>query len=522
MGIYFNPGNGSFAKDTRSEIYVDKTGLLEILNVRVGTSDNCVALSHARRFGKSQAAGMIDAYYSKGCCSKELFSKFEISTKPDFEEHLNKYNVIHLDISSFADSFVDNIVEKIVEFLYEEFRKKYKSIDYSKPINTVLLQLSQKSKSLFVIVIDEWDCLIRNHCDKPKLIHEYLQFLHMLFKSEESKRFLGLGYITGILPIKKINDESALNNFQEYTMLDSKQFTRYFGFTEEEVKILCKDYGMNFESVREWYDGYFISGQHMYNPNSVSRAVKEHSFDSFWKNTSHFGTINNYISLNFEGLKDDVLRILNGEEVPVDVSLFKNDLSEINSKDDALTALIHLGYLAYNYTRQTVYMPNYEVSTAFKAALSTGNWAEISKTISRCDELLWATIDGNSAKVAEMVELSHDAYTSMLKYNDENSLSCALTMAYFTAPAYYNVIREFPGGKGFADIVLLPRADSVGKPAMIIELKWNKSADTAINQIKEKRYAGALAGYGKEILLVGITYNKDSSDKKHECVIESF
>lgn len=521
MGRYFNPTNESFTKDSRSRIYIDKTGLLEKLNVLIGTSENCIAVSHARRFGKSQAAGMIDAYYSLGSDSRELFSPYEIAEKPDFEEHLNKYNVIHMDISSIADFHKVDLVEEIVKRLGKEFKEVYgEGIDDTQDVNSMLYDIYKISHTPFVIIIDEWDCVIRNHADKPALVHEYLQFLHSLFKSEESKSFLALAYITGILPIKKIKDESALNNFVEYTMLSSNELTPFFGFTEKEVKTLCEKYQMDFQTVKEWYNGYLIDGIHMYNPNSVYRAMVTHKLDSYWKNTSAFGTINDYITLNFEGLKDDVLTMLAGGRVSVNVNKFQNDLSVINSKDEALTALIHLGYLGYHTERKEAYIPNYEVGLAYQAALSTGNWKEIANTISRCDELLWATIDQDTEKVAELVELAHSAYTSILKYNNENSLSCVLTMAYFTAPAYYNIIREFPSGVGFADLVFIPRKDAGGRPAMIIELKWNKSADSAIRQIKERRYAGNLKGYGEKILLVGINYDKDSKEKKHECIIE--
>ena len=376
----------------------------------------------------------------------------------------------------------------------------------------------KKEKYPFVIIIDEWDCVVRNFSDRQDIVHEYLQFLHSLFKSEESQEFLALGYITGILPIKKIKKESALNNFLEYTMIDSKEFTPYFGFTEKETEELCKKYDMNFESVRDWYDGYYINKEHMYNPNSVYQAMIDHSLESYWKNTSAFDTINTFITLNFDGLKEDVMKMLSGGKVSVITDKFKNDLSVINSKDDALTALIHLGYLGYDAERRKAFIPNFEVATAFHLALETGNWSEIADTLTRCDEILWATIDGEAEKVAELLELSHDTYTSILKYNDENALSCAITMAYFTAPAYYTVVRELPSGKGFADIALIPRADSGNKPAMIIELKYDKTADTAIRQIKEKKYAGALKGYGEEVTLVGVSYDRES--KKHECVIE--
>ena len=521
MGVYFNPSNASFRQARNSRIYVDKTGLIEQLNMRLSTEDKCLAVSHARRFGKSHAAGMIDAYYSLGCDSGELFDDTKIARDADYRKYMNKYNVIHLDIASFWDDFKDDLVEKVKEYIIDDFRKSFnKNIDYSKKLSIILMSIYQKTNTPFVIIIDEWDCVIRNSDDK-ELVHKYLQFLHSLFKSEESKSFLALAYITGILPIKKIRDESALNNFSEYTMLKSKPITKYYGFTEDEVRELCKKYDMDFETVRAWYNGYLIDGIHMYNPNSVVQSMVDHDCDSYWRNTSSFESINTFITMNYEGLKDDIMSMLSGKKVRVNPNTFRNDLSIITSKDDALTALIHLGYLGYDADRKSAYVPNYEVATAFELALQTGEWKDIAKAISTCDDLLFETIDGNAERVAELIELAHDTYTSVLKYNDENSLSCVLTMAYFTAPGYYNIIREMPAGKGFADFVFIPRANAGFRPAMVVELKYNKSADTAIKQIKEKRYHGALSGYSDKILLVGISYDADGKDKKHHtCVIE--
>ncbi|KQC84711.1 AAA family ATPase [Butyribacter intestini] len=521
MGIYFNPGNESFACDKNSRIYIDKTGLLEYLNGMLGTNSKCLAVSHARRFGKSHAAGMIDAYYSLGCDSTEIFEGTKISESADYKKYMNKYNVIHLDISSFFDFYKENIVEKVTEYIYKDFKESFNDeLNYHDSLNYNLMVIYQKTNTPFVIIIDEWDCVIRNSDDK-ELVHKYLQFLHSLFKSEESKVFLALAYITGILPIKKIKDESALNNFREYTMLKSKPIGKYYGFTEEEVKGLCKEYDMDFDAVKAWYNGYLIDGVHMYNPNSVVQSMMDKDYDSYWRNTSSFASINTFITMNYAGLKDDIMKMLAGGKVRVNPNTFQNDFSTIASKDDALTALIHLGYLGYDADRKSAYVPNYEVATAFELALQTGGWNEIATAISTCDELLFETIDGNAERVAELIELAHDTYTSVLKYNDENSLSCVLTMAYFTAPGYYNIIREMPAGKGFADFVFIPRSNAGFRPAMVVELKYNKSADTAIKQIKENRYHGALSGYGDKILLVGISYDAGGKDKKHHtCVIE--
>ena len=523
MGVYFNPKNESYTRARNSRIFIDKTGLIEYLNQRLSTEENCIALSHARRFGKSHAAGMIDAYYSRGCDSSKLFDDTKIAECADYRKYMNQYNVIHLDISSVWDCHKEDLVESIHERVCEDFQKEYAdTLNYDKDLYLLIQEIYSRSRIPFVIIIDEWDCVIRNSGDK-ELVHKYLQFLHSLFKSEESKSFLALAYITGILPIKKIQDESALNNFREYTMLDSYPITEYFGFTEEEVRSLCREYDMDFESTKAWYNGYLIDGVHMYNPNSVSMAMDRHKFDSYWKNTSSFASINTFITMNYAGLKDDVMTMLAGGKVRVNTNTFQNDFSTVASKDDVLTALIHLGYLGYDADRKCAFIPNYEVATAFEAALQTGEWKEVAKAISICDELLDETIDGNADRVAELIELAHETYTSVLNYNDENSLSCVLTMAYFTAPAYYDIIREHPAGKGYADFIFKPRANAGFRPAMVVELKYNKSADTAIKQIKEKRYQGALSGYSDKILLVGINYDAEGEDKKHHtCVIEEW
>ena len=236
-------------------------------------------------------------------------------------------------------------------------------------------------------------------------------------------------------------------------MLKSKPITEYYGFTEEEVRGLCAKYDMDFDTTKAWYNGYLIDGKHMYNPNSVVQSMIDQDYDSFWRNTSSFASINTFITMNYAGLKDDVMKMLAGGKVRVNTLAFQNDLSEIHSKDDALTALIHLGYLGYDADRKSAYIPNNEVATAFDAALQIGSWSEIAKSISKCDELLLETIDGNADRVAELIVLAHETCTSFLNYNDENSLSCVLTMAYFTAPAYYDIIREHPAGKGYADFI---------------------------------------------------------------------
>ena len=371
MGIYFNPDNEGFKKCSQGRIYMDKSMLIKEMNLVLNDTQNCVAISHARRFGKTQAAVMLKAYYSKGCDSRALFEKLEISNSQDWDKYLNKFNVIHLDMSTFAGNHKEDLIEYTTLRIFEDISQEYPTIKYTKDIADLLNKIYNVSKIKFVIIIDEWDYIVRNHADRQDLVHNYMQFLHDIFKSDESLSFLALGYITGILPIKKIKDESALNNFIELTMISSQPITQFYGFTEDNVRYLCDKYNANFETIEKWYNGYLIGGIHMYNPNSVSSAMLRNKIDSYWRNTSAFSTINNYISLNMDGLKDDVVKMLAGERVSVNVDTFQNDLSIINSKDEALTALIHLGYLGYDARRKKAFIPNYEVSTAFHAAIQT-------------------------------------------------------------------------------------------------------------------------------------------------------
>ena len=450
---------------------------------------------------------------------------YNIAQTEYFEKYLNKYDVIHLDMQwilmdAGAPERISGYINKNV---ISELADLYKDIDLrdQKTLYGALSVINSMTNNKFVIIIDEWDVLIRDEAANSSVQEEYINFLRGMFKGSEPTKYIELAFLTGILPIKKLKTQSALNNFEEFTMISPGGFAHYIGFTEDEVKKLCITYDMDFESIKAWYNGYLIDGLHMYNPNSVVQAMLDHDYDFYWKNTSSFESINTFITMNYAGLKDDVLAMLSGDKIRVNVNTFQNDLTTVASKDDALTALIHLGYLAYDANKKMAYIPNYEVAAAYDLALQTGSWSEVANSISKCDELLDATLNEDADKVAELVEIAHETYTSVLKYNDENSLSCVLTMAYFTANAYYNIVREFPAGKGFADLVFIPRANACGRPAIVIELKYNASADSAISQIKNRRYHGALSGYSNQILLVGINYSNTSDNKKHTCIIES-
>ena len=538
MGTYVNPSNESFSSAVSSDIYIDKTGLLKILNHHLGKETRYFAVSRARRFGKSQACGMIDAYYSLGCDSRDLFSPFEIAKDEDFEKHLNKYNVLHFDAASFLNATraeldkYGGVLGVMEHKLLEDFKKVFpQSIDENVvSVSGAIQKVFEDTSIQFIIIIDEWECIIRDAKDDIKLISDYLKYLRGFFKTEESKKFLALGYITGILPIKKFNGESAMNNFTEYTMISPGDLAIWFGFTGEDTKRLCDERGADFDTVSDWYDGYLMdvpdehiigksSKIHVFNPNSIVKLFEKRGYESFWKNTGAFADLNRYITLNMSGLKDDVKKMLTGERVKVDVIAFQNDLTSYRSKDDVLTALIHMGYLGYDSLTKEAFIPNREVAEVFESAIKVGDWDDMIDALRASDDLLNATWNMDNKKVADFINRSHQDYASIIKYHDENALACAIMMSYYTARTRYIVKREFLTGRGFADIVFIPKKNEDVIP-MVVELKWNRSARAALKQIRDKEYEGFLSEYNGDILLAGINYSKKTG--KHSCRIERF
>jgi hypothetical protein len=527
MGTFFNPDNEPFMKTIRSGKYVDKTMLIDFTNSTLNTENEYICVSRPRRFGKSIAVKMLCAYYSKGCQSDEIFDKLEISKTENYKKELNNSNVIFMDIQwmrsvAFCKSKSESVVEYIQEFVINELRAEYPEIlkDDSISLASVLKDINQKTGEQFIIIIDEWDCFFREDKDNKELQEKYINFLRSIFKSVNADRFIKLAYITGILPIKKYGTQSVLNNFYEYTMVNPMKLAPYVGFTEDEVKQLCEKNSMDFAECKSWYDGYSFRNLHsVYSPDSVTKAVFNEKYDSYWTETDTYEILKHYIEMNFNGLKDAIIRMLGGERQRIKTRSFQNDMTSVKSKDDVMTLLVHLGYLAYDSEKMEVYIPNREVAEEFENAVEEGSWSIIANALSESEDLLEATINGEADFVAEQLDKIHSDNSSVLAYNNELSLSCAITIAYYSAQREYSRFRELPTGKGFADIVFIPRKNC-DKPAMIIELKWDKNADTAIKQIKEKRYVGHLDEYAGNLLLVGINYDKET--KKHDCVIEQF
>lgn len=526
MGRFVNPDNSAFKKALNSRIYVDKTGLLEEMNGVIDTEQCCICNSRPRRFGKSVTANMLVAYYSCGCDSEQMFAGTEISKAEDFREHLNKYDVIYFDVQwcCMDAGEVGLTVSYITQKVLEELKAEFPNVAFSEGVTLAgaLADITHETGHRFVIIIDEWDVLIRDEAANEKVQEEYINFLRVLFKGTEPTKFLHLAFLTGILPIKKLKTQSALNNFEEYTMLAPANFARYIGFTEQEVIKLCEEYKMDFKKVKRWYNGYTLGKELVYNPKAVVSVMMRGEYQSFWSETGTYASVLPFINMDFDGLRTAIIQMISGASVEVDVNSFQNDMVSFNCKDDVLTLLIHLGYLAYDRERGIAHIPNEEIRQEFLRATRKTKWNELMEFQRESKELLAATLDMDCEAVAEGIERIYTQFVSSIQYNDENSLSSVLTIAYLAAMQYYFIpVREMPAGRGFADYVFLPKPEYAEEmPALLVELKWNKKAVTALQQIKEKKYVQAVLGYTGDILLVGIAYDKKS--KEHECVIEKY
>lgn len=514
-------GNDGF-RAIRKGRYVDKTGLISFINETLGTADKLTCVSRARRFGKSFAVKMLCAYYDKSCDSSELFDGLEIAEDPSYRKYLNKYDVIYLDMTLFISlcGNMKDIMAYIQEQVIQEIADVYPAAAGEEHLSMAMAKASASAGIKFIVIIDEWDALFREAKNDTDLQKEYIRLLRGLFKSSLTDSMIEAAYMTGILPIKKYGTQSAMTDFREYTMLSPKRLAKYAGFTETEVRQLCEDYGMDFGEAKRWYDGYsFKNVPSVYNPNAIMRAMQNQEFGSYWTETETYEALKIYIDMDFDGLREAILSMLGGEKCPVNTGTFQNDLTSLRSRDDVMVLLIHLGYLAYDGEAEKVYIPNEEIRQEFFLALkNSGHW-EIAKLVKESDELLRAALNLNGEKVADAIEKMHSASTAPIFYDNEQALRSVIRLAFISCMEQFREIQELPSGNGYADMVYLPKKGSV-MPIMLVELKWNKGAEGAIAQIKERNYPEVFEGYGSEVLLVGISY--DERTKKHECVIEKW
>lgn len=543
MGMYLNPGSSRFEMAVNSPIFVDKTPMISYLNSIINTSQRFVSVSRPRRFGKTMAADMICAYYGNKADAKPLFSSRKLAKLDDWDRYINKFDVIRVVMTEMfrRDKSISVGIDRLQRIVLRDFFFQYPNIDYFDKTDLIqsMSDVYAETGRPFVIVIDEWDAVFReypNDLDGQKL---YLDFLRDWLKDKE---YVALAYMTGILPIKKYGKHSALNMFDEYSMIYPLQLAQYAGFTEEEVRELCGTYGRDYEQLKAWYDGYQVTDivppdpgheilkttgespkaarYSLYSPLSVVKAVQTGQILNYWNNTETYEALEKYISMNFDGLKETIVMLMEGGRQPVDIGGYQNDMTSFSNRDDILTMLIHLGYLSFNNGQ--VFIPNREVLDVFKTSTRDASWQPVFQMLSNSQRLLEATWAEDAETVAALMEEAHMA-AGTDRYHSEEGLSFAIQLAYYNAVNYYTLFPELGTGKGYADQVYIPRPEYADKPVLLIELKYEQSAETAIDQIHKRQYPKGLEAYKGKMLLVGINYDRDTKSeeyKHHTCLIE--
>ena len=526
MGFFVNPSEEMLSISVNSRIYVDKSMILHELNQLLNTEDRFVCVARPRRFGKTMAGNMIAAYYGKKANSQPILQKLKIAQCPDFETYLNAFNVIKFDANAFyskSNGKVD-IVPLFTTEVREELMEEFPDCNITEADLLVdcIKKVYKKTKVRFVVIIDEYDVLVREKANAT-IFDPYLAFLNSMFKNADLAPAFALVYLTGILPIVRDRVQSKLNLFTEYTMTDSMQLSEFVGFTEEETRFLCEKYNMDFEECKRWYNGYkldFLDNTlEIYNPKSVVQVMTSRKFGDYWTKTGSYDSIRTYISMNFEGIKDDVKTMIAGGRIDVNVDKFLNTMTDFHSKDAVFAYLIHLGYLAYDSITKQCYIPNNEIRSEWINAIENdSDYAKAIAIVNNSKLLLDKTLEGDNQAVADALSAAHEQLMSRQRYNHEACLQCAIRFAYFYANTRYTIISELPAGKGYADVVFIPYIPNI--PAMIVELKRNHSTGAALAQIESKQYFDVMDKYQGNLLLVAVNY--DENTNVHQCEIQRF
>ena len=524
MGYYINPGNENF-KEIRNDKYIDKSGLLSVINDTIGKNNRLSCVSRPRRFGKSYAANMISAYYDCSCDSHELFDDLEIAGMPGYEEHINKYNVIYLDITGFmAETDYAGLPEYINGRLLRDIERDFPDVATDDSVKEALTAVVDITGKKFVAIIDEWDSPIRDSYFTPENAKNYLEFLRSFFKSDITRKVFAAAYMTGILPVKKDGSQSAISEFNEYSILEPDGFAPYTGFTEDDVRGLCGDNNDLFENMRAWYNGYTLytdDGEQIsvYNPNSVMKAERKGIFKSYWGQSSAVYSALEYVNMDFDGLGEAAERLTAGLDIRFETKDFKNDLVSFESADDVLTVLTHFGYITYDTEKGAGRIPNREIADEFGGMIHRVSHKETMERIKESEKLLSDMIAGDADAVAANIQRVHMKESAPLWYNDEQALRAVIKLAFFTYRDHYIKLEELPSGTGYVDMAYIPKKYDPSPP-LIIELKAGAAPEEAMAQMRSRNYASSVEGIGANPLLIAITYDSADKTKPHHCLIE--
>ena len=516
-----NEDNVLFKSLFRSN-YVDKTGIISFLNKLIDTENRFVCVTRARRFGKSATARTLNAYYSKGCDSKELFSNLEIAKDPDFETHLNKHDVIFLDMQSYEpatgsdETYLQCFNRKLTHELVEQY-PELASEQEPVYLNEILPRTGRK----FIFIIDEWDFPIERYKDDPAFIEKYLDVLRRLFKETTCTNSISLVYMTGILPLIRFDYQSSLNNFIEFTMANSGPIAKFCGYTEDEVAKLCREHNLDLDKVRLWYKGYRFGEYTVYNPFEISRLVWMQDYFPYWSHTATCGYMKNAISNDFGTLHDDLIRLCAGDKISnLDLLSMNNLNTHLNNKDAVLLYLVTLGYLTYDIETGSAFPPTEETRNDLVSTIEELNWQEYKDSLSASNEILESLILKDEKRASELFNLfikrGFESNSSLFGSKTELNLKKSVLLSLLATERYYFIpLQNAPSFKGLADLVYIPKYNyRDDKYKFVIFIRINSKLDTkdAICKIKESESLPMLKKFADIGLLVNINCEANTQD----------
>ncbi len=534
MGYYLNPDDiiDIYKRETMKPYFVDKTEFLAELIPLVEQQGSYLSVTRPRRFGKSVTAAMIGSFFGKGVDGTEVFSHLKIAGEKDYRKHLNQHNLIYIDFSRAVEECESykQYITTIKKRLMRDLKKAYPDveIDDEDSMGAVLRTISLAHKNeKFLLIFDEWDYVFHKDYFSESDRGKFTAFLGGMTKG---MAYVEMAYLTGVLPIKKYSASDTMNHFDEYNMANSDMYDEYFGFTGGEVDELYRRYlknqaipGFSREDLADWYDGYQReNGDSIYNPNSVVRALTRNALNSYWAKAGEYDELKDYVLDDIDGVRDAVMMLVAGEPVKANISEYATTAPVLKRRDEILSAMTVYGYL--NYHNGCVRIPNRELWEEFDRIIQEepkySYMRELEKESAR---ILQATYDGDEETVGKVLAIVHTTESPLKAYNDEAELSGSVKLAYIAARNRYDMQREDQAGTGYVDYIFYPhnRADD----GIIIELKVDDSPETALQQIKDKKYALKFQGkIGEQpkttgrIILVGIGYYR--KDKVHRCRIE--
>ena len=398
-----------FSKTTQEKYFVDKSELIEKMNELVGTASQYVCITRPRRFGKTLNAMMLASYYSKNADFKALFDKLAISKSESYAEHLNKHNVVYMTFNSNVsdvktyNEYIAFYKTRLLRDLQDSYPDIIKFAD--DPLSDILQQVFEKTNKGFIFILDEWDYIFNNNLLSDNDRKAFLEFLRDLLKD---KPYVELAYMTGVLPIAKYSSGSALNMFLEFNITNDYTYDKYFGFTNEEVEKLCGEQEqVSMDSLREWYNGYYTCNNlQIYNPRSVTTALRQGVCQSYWTNTGPMDEISYYIENNVEEIQNDIVQMASCIPVNIHLEGYGAEQINLNTRDEILSAMTVYGFLSYH--DETLTIPNKELRMKFDYALKNHQMGAISKLVLKSNQMLEATLKKDTETMEQLIQEAHD------------------------------------------------------------------------------------------------------------------